>query len=776
MNPYFSIAEIATALGISDRVVRIKSEKWEGGRKRSKGKGLEYPITLLPTEITEALREGYPDRFPQPEPLPQVTPVPVIPHYDDENPTFRNKSEQRLSAKLEIKRMLDRECPRKMSPMGDIEPGGKTNILGCYSEFARRYNAGELAIPGWVREVVRSVSYSTLQNWCKALKTGDTQALAGNYRGGKTNFIKSNAGVMAEVDGAIAHQGSVASPKRVLRVLKSYSDEPLIQALTVDQLRRYMDWMKESKPAKWYELTDPKAAKNRTRVAFGRKSLDLVPNQLWELDSSATDVALFPSAIAQGTSAIAQGTSAIAQGTGQGAKRHAIVACVDVATRRARVLVAPTSKSEAILLLLIRCLKEWGKPDGLKLDNGKDYASRRVKDFCTSLGIEIEHCTPFCPWEKPHVERFFGTFNHDLLPVLPGYVGSSVAERSSLRELKGEDKILELAMSAEDFQRWADCWIKEYENRQHSSLGFSPIEKLASYRHVDWKQVRLAESQRELEILALPRKTCTVSRQGIKLNNRLYIEANLADVIGERVTVLHDATKPERVLVLDESATRLICEAQWDTSLTSEQIAEIAAKSKVIQKAVNELPSIARRAAKRKDQAIAKNPEKFFDSSGNADVTAIEIAVDEMHSEMGQAIRALDQPNVTQFRKYELSEEGQRIVDEAGAWKKKPKQVERRAYAIDRPWQGFWADMYSLPNAQRYTDEIWMLNEEFAQRWERNNKAIWEIAKELRQWQADNFVLTPLMELLVSDAEDADKQKALDDHRASYPPPKEAAV
>ena len=77
-------------------------------------------------------------------------------------------------------------------------------------------------------------------------------------------------------------------------------------------------------------------------------------NQLWELHSTPADVIC-----------------------GDG-KRYAIVAAIDIWSRQARVLVVPTSRATAIAALPHRCILEWGVPEAVRTDEGKDYTSRHV--------------------------------------------------------------------------------------------------------------------------------------------------------------------------------------------------------------------------------------------------------------------------------------------------------------------------------------------------------------------------------------------------------------
>ena len=101
-------------------------------------------------------------------------------------------------------------------------------------------------------------------------------------------------------------------------------------------------------------------------------------------------------------------------------KRYAIVAAIDIWSRQARVLVVPTSRATAIATLLRCCILEWGMPEAVRTDEGKDYTSRHVLGVLADLEVEHRPCPPYTPEAKPFVERFLGTLTRDLFATLPG--------------------------------------------------------------------------------------------------------------------------------------------------------------------------------------------------------------------------------------------------------------------------------------------------------------------------------------------------------------------
>ena len=204
-------------------------------------------------------------------------------------------------------------------------------------------------------------------------------------------------------------------------------------------------------------VTNPDCDRSRHRPAGGDAAARIVHlNQLWELDSTPADVIC-------------------ADG-----RRYAIVAAIDIWSRQARVLVVPTSRAAAIAALLRRCILEWGVPEAVRTDEGKDYTSRHVLGVLADLEIEHRPCPPYTPEAKPFVERFLGTLTRDLFATLPGFSGHDVTQAQALRSRKsfaarrGEDDtvIYGAELTAEALQERCDSWCDAvYGRRPHSGFG-----------------------------------------------------------------------------------------------------------------------------------------------------------------------------------------------------------------------------------------------------------------------------------------------------------------
>ncbi len=280
-------------------------------------------------------------------------------------------------------------------------------------------------------------------------------------------------------------------------------------------------------------------------------------NGLWELDSTPADVMCDPGG------------------------RQAVVAAVDVWSRRAKVLVAPVSRSAAIAALLRRCVLDWGVPACARTDEGADYTSRHLAEVLRDLGVAHDRCPPYAPESKPFVERFIGTLSRDLFAFLPGFTGHSVADAQAIRNRKsfaarmGGADPWGVSLSPEDLQRRCDAWTDSvYGRRPHSGLdGDSPWARANAWT----RPVRRVRDERALDVLLGDGDARTVGKKGLRIDGGLYVAAELGDLVGEKVRFRRDPADLGRVLVYRGAA--FLCVAE-DPARTGVDRAAIAARMK----------------------------------------------------------------------------------------------------------------------------------------------------------------------------------------------------
>ncbi|MXW63318.1 MAG: transposase [Bacteroidetes bacterium SB0662_bin_6] len=528
-------------------------------KRRGRGGGYEYAVGTMPAETQKALQsapiydesfsgDGAPGEPPAAEPL-SMGPV--------------------KTARLDILAALTR-----------WELNGYPTLTEARRRFVAAYRRREAGVWENTYVSIPDISIRSLYRWRKDMQGEKAKGCAGRPSG-LTPYI------MDAVLTQLYAGGSSATITNIHAALSArYGDEvPSLRSLQ----RSIRQWREKHKQAATY-LDSPEKWRSKHQVAFGRMDEGVTRiNQIWELDSTIADVALrAPSGEMR-------------------LRRYALVGVIDVWSRRVMYQLAPVSSSAAITQLLRRALLQWGVPEKLRLDNGRDYTSERVALLATALAIRIEHCRPFHPEEKPFIERAFRTVS-TAMEMLPGYVGHSVAERQELRAREkararvGDAKV-DLgpqALSPAEMQAWLDNWAEnDYGRRTHGSLGSSPWERANSWKGA----VRRIEDERVLDVLYEPVSRGgmrTVLKRGIQIDHRWYVAPELGAHVGERVRCYRDFDDEARICVYGDD--KWIC---WAVDAEGAERKEIAAEAKSVQRKAlrTELEKI--RSARRRTSAAA---------------------------------------------------------------------------------------------------------------------------------------------------------------------------
>jgi hypothetical protein len=319
-------------------------------------------------------------------------------------------------------------------------------------------------------------------------------------------------------------------------------------------------------------MDNPDAWKNRYMAAFGSASeVVRAINQLWERDSSPADVMCTNG-------------------------RYTLIAGIDVFSRTACILVSRTSKAVAVGAHLRAMLLTFGVPTVDKTDNGSDYTALYTERVYDGLDIRHELCPPFQPWHKPHVERFFGTFARDLVELMPGYIGHSVAERSAIEarrsfadRLMKRGEVVEIRMTGAELQDFCNRWVATiYHHAPHEGLdGRTPFEVRSAHAH----EVRTIADERALDILLAEAPgrdgRRTVQKKGIKLDEGWFIAPELEAWVGQVVQVRYDPLHHDlgTIHVFGGDDGRFICLAQ-NPERTGIDRREVAIRTKADRKSV----------------------------------------------------------------------------------------------------------------------------------------------------------------------------------------------
>jgi len=366
------------------------------------------------------------------------------------------------------------------------------------------------------------------------------------------------------VEALIYEHGPHLTASHAVRVLAArYGKTPSLRAVQ----RWLKAWRADPKNA-WALLAvgNPDVWRSRLQPAFGDGAAGVAsPNARWELDSTRADVMCLDG-------------------------RYTIVAVIDVWSRRAKVLVVPTSRAVAICALLRRCLIDWGVPETVRTDEGADYTSKHLRRVLKDLGIDHEVCPPYTPEAKPFVERFFGTLTRDLFAKLPGFTGHNVADRKRIEAKKsfaarrGDDdrETFDIRLTGAELQARCDVWCDaDYGHAVHGGTGESPWARWQGWT----APLRTISDPRALDpLLAEPVSASgdgprrTIRKKGISVGGRSYIAPEMGRRIGERVEVRYDPAEPARLFVFALDGTFLFMAE--DPERTGADIAEIASEAK----------------------------------------------------------------------------------------------------------------------------------------------------------------------------------------------------
>lgn len=132
---------------------------------------------------------------------------------------------------------------------------------------------------------------------------------------------------------------------------------------------------------------------------------------------------------------------------------------IDDFNREALSIVVDSSLPSSRVIRELSNLVDWrGKPEKIRSDNGPEFISHKISEWCSQEGIEWEYIQPGKPTQNSLIERFNRTFRQD---ILDSYIFDSVKQ---VRE-------------------FAQSWMWSYNNeRPHSSLGYlTPVAFLLKY-------------------------------------------------------------------------------------------------------------------------------------------------------------------------------------------------------------------------------------------------------------------------------------------------------
>jgi len=240
------------------------------------------------------------------------------------------------------------------------------NKTAAVIAFCALYNNRKLIVPDWVTSAVNVVTDRSLYRWTKAVQEQGAARLGGNYGNRRGTSKVDTQPELRDLVIAMLVEHPHARPGHILDAARARL--PQADLPSDRSLERWTAAWKRDNQQVFAAVTNPDGYKNKHMMAMGSRSegVDAL-NQLWEFDSTPADVML-------------------ADG------RHSIIGVIDVFSRRAKLLVARTSRAAGVTSLARRALLDWGVPEVAKTDNGADYVGHHVSRVFGLLGVE-HRCT-----------------------------------------------------------------------------------------------------------------------------------------------------------------------------------------------------------------------------------------------------------------------------------------------------------------------------------------------------------------------------------------------
>ncbi|MBL8500656.1 MAG: transposase [Nitrosomonas sp.] len=441
-----------------------------------------------------------------------------------------------------------------------------------FKRFEEDYNGERVQVEAEVRAQYPLVSWRSVQRWVLDSEKEGVLTIC-DRRHVKGAKVKSQIEAHPELEKAViailteknhiqsSHLVDILNHARIDRD----TGEILWPQISYSAVCRYRRKFEENNAQALLAETNPDAWKNKYLSSLGKLDGDVVRlNQRWEMDGTPADWEFIDG-------------------------RYTASVVLDIFGRRPMIRFSKTPRTETNKQLTRAAIMKWGVPEQIKTDNGTDYVSREMRLCFEMLNIEHLRSAPFSPWEKGHVERFIKTYLHSVLEMLDNFIGHNVAERKQIEakrtfaeNLFKKNAVVKVDMTAEEMQRLTDAWIDGiYMVKKHSSLGVSPLEKVASWTGA----IRQINSDRALDILlAKPgKKMPVITKSGIRYDNANFIHPllPLPDYCGKRAEISLDPNDLGRLIVYVDG--KFVCVAVCPERAGIDR-QEIAAHGRALQK------------------------------------------------------------------------------------------------------------------------------------------------------------------------------------------------
>jgi len=542
----YTAKQIAEIVGLGERHIQRKAakESWPFTKRKGKGGGNEFAVKDLPADIREKVKDHERDvalaAIKQAKlPVPATVDLPVLPEdLDEKRLAFGAAKEDLLSIYLQWLRTHGRSEAQKDAFIAAYLGGAWPEIL----------------------KIVGKRDWKSIERWKN-----------------KRQKAKSKTATALVDRRGLAHRGKTILTERHIDIILGQVLNPTAPKISEAVRQIHTRCAAEGLFAPSY------ATINRFQMKFFQQCFDewtyfREGKKAWS-DKAAISVLRDWSQVDVGDIVIADGHTlnfeTIHPQTGK-PKRMTLLLFFDGRSNMPLGWeIMPTENVACISAAFRRtCLFLGRIPLVVYLDNGKAFRAKFFKGcedlrqagifgLYEALGCHVTHAWAYHGQSKT-IERFFGTM-HDMEVMVPSYVGSSIDDKPA-RLHRGEDKHRALyekmggrPLTLEETHRAVAKWFGEYSMRASRSAhlaGRTPMEVFQ-----EGKGPGLTEAQlRAMDVLMMSSEVKSITKDGIRLNGRLYWHQALQSR-RHKLVVRHDeVTTPHSVLCYDPDG-RFICEA-----------------------------------------------------------------------------------------------------------------------------------------------------------------------------------------------------------------------
>lgn len=512
--------KVAELLGYEESTIRKKAKNKEyvsryvQSSKGQGGKKIEILLESLPDQAQKAYHNIFDES--------QV----VVNTIYISTKEQRKKGELRALAVTEYRKFLKQSTKAGMTK--------KTEII-------------DLFVKKWNDNNDFQISKKSLYDWMKKTKSGNVEKLVdkrGGYNRGQSTIPKK----YSEQFDSLYLQQTKPTIESCFREVQLQAN---INGDFLPGIKAFRNYVKNMDQAMLIRAREGKKAfDDKCMPYIERDYSKLHPNQFWVSDHHLWDIFV----------RIPDGKG------GWKLERPWGSYWMDMRTRKmmSSIIRTDSPNSDIVLCSFGLGVEHFGIPNGVRLDNGKDYKARDMfypeghyivseedekkifNSLASNLQIEVTYAIPYNAKAKP-IERVFNTFEEQLGKKYPSYAGSNAKKRpEDLKDLSIMDVI-----TLEDFIAQHNKYVYEiYNNSGHS--GDAMYGKSPNQVYTD-EPFTIRKASKEVLYFSLMRVKGqrTVQRNGITFKGIHFYNDNCINYIGQKVTARYDPTKPEILYVFD---------------------------------------------------------------------------------------------------------------------------------------------------------------------------------------------------------------------------------